>query len=290
MKIKRFFLFAVMLILSTSLSAERIYTSQHVYETGKILGKGKRGRVLTATDELGRVFAAKVMFTREEQMRLGCTTGVLNHMFDSEGTSKTATRAFEIGLEMDHPSIIKCYEMTIQEGRTWTILEYVEGTPLDKIRSQRFSRNQAFSLANDFLEALTYAASNYIVHRDLCMQNLMMDVNGRLKLIDLDSFHSLLDPRWSKKPKKHYEYVDKINLVFLEILRRGMLLEEEFEDFFQKVWRLPKHTKFQGKLGTPMTAESAHYFVAYFNSLKYILNIGNEGVAMPDNSFRKGFW
>lgn len=257
--------------LASSLQAERIYTPQHTYETGKVLGKGKRGAVMIATDETGELFAAKAMFTREEQKRKGVSESGLNHMFSPEGTSKTAERAFMIGMQMDHPGIIKCYEITFHGGRNWTFLEYVPGKGVNRIPYKTFDKRTIYHLALDYLDALSYAATQDIVHRDLCMQNLMVTKNNRLKLIDLDSFHSLHEDRGGRKPKPNQEYINKINVVFLELLKRGPFKEKEVELLAKKIKALPKDRRFRDRLNTPMTPESAPYFRAYFRALRSLI-------------------
>jgi serine/threonine protein kinase len=91
---------------------------------------------------------------------------------------------------LSHPGIIKVYDFFEQEGFYYLVLEFVEGTSLDKLIAP---------MANVFLQeriVLDWALQLYgifeylhsqnppIIYRDLKPQNIMKDAQGRIRLVD----------------------------------------------------------------------------------------------------------
>jgi serine/threonine protein kinase len=72
------------------------------------------------------------------------------------------------------------------EHHWYLLLDYVEGSQLlDYIISHgRLKEKQARKFARQITSALDYCHRNSIVHRDICIENIMVSKTGDIKLVD----------------------------------------------------------------------------------------------------------
>ena len=90
---------------------------------------------------------------------------------------------------MDHPNILKLFELYQDETNYYLITEYCNGGELfDKIKSlNSLSERMAADYMKQILSAIVYCHENKIVHRDLKPENLLLDSkkpNAQIKVID----------------------------------------------------------------------------------------------------------
>jgi hypothetical protein len=81
---------------------------------------------------------------------------------------------------LNHPNIVKVYGFEYVAGRSFLILQYIDGEPLDR-RLERMGRLDPFEtvrIATGALNALECAHHNNIVHRDIKPSNILLDANG----------------------------------------------------------------------------------------------------------------
>jgi serine/threonine protein kinase len=135
------------------------------------LGAGGMGVVYLAEDtELGRRVAIKLLPTE--------LVGDPNRRarFLREARAAAAIR---------HPGIAVVHDIAEIDGRVLIIMEYVEGESLRALVSHtRIPLARALDLTAMLAEAVSAAHAAGIVHRDLKPENLMVDRDGRLKVLD----------------------------------------------------------------------------------------------------------
>lgn len=89
---------------------------------------------------------------------------------------------------LDHPNIVKLYEVYQDPKNIYMITEYLEGGELfDMIlKSRNFNENIAAKIMKQVLSAVAYCHSKKIVHRDLKPENLLLASNDsfEIKVID----------------------------------------------------------------------------------------------------------
>jgi len=87
--------------------------------------------------------------------------------------------------ECDHPNIVK-YERAFElPNEIWVVMEFLEGGTLSEaVESCKFEEGQVAYVAREMLKGIAYLHSKGFVHRDLKSGNVMMSVDGDLKLID----------------------------------------------------------------------------------------------------------
>ncbi len=105
---------------------------------------------------------------------------------------------------LDHPNINRVVEVVRSEGRVALLLEHVEGVDLVGLKRYLKSRSKVLALPlvlyimREVLDALDFAhraeGSNgvplNIVHRDVSPGNVMIDIHGRVVLIDFGIAHA----------------------------------------------------------------------------------------------------
>ena len=140
------------------------------YEVIASLGAGGMGEVHLARDtRLDRKVAIKLLHA-------GCAdSGVSRERFQSEARAVSS---------LNHPHICGLYDVGVQDGRDYLVLELLEGETL----ARRLSRgalpsDQALRHAIEIAEALDHAHRHGIVHRDLKPTNVMLTKAGA-KLLD----------------------------------------------------------------------------------------------------------
>jgi len=96
--------------------------------------------------------------------------------------------------KLKHPKISKLYEVIETSRFVYLMIEWVEGQSIQDILRDRierkFDENEARFIIKQLLLALEYLHSKSIVHRDVKVENVMLDKDNNLKLIDF-GFSSL---------------------------------------------------------------------------------------------------
>lgn len=89
-----------------------------------------------------------------------------------------------------HPQIVKLVDLFVEDQRAYLVLEHIEGESLRKIveTDGPYSQDQVVSLGIQMCEILTHLHNQQppILHRDFTPENLIMGVDGQLKLIDFN--------------------------------------------------------------------------------------------------------
>ena len=87
---------------------------------------------------------------------------------------------------LDHPHIVRAMDAGAIGGRHYLVMEYVEGLPLDKVvaRTGPLRIADACEAARQAALGLRYADDFGLIHRDIKPSNLMLDTEGRVKVVD----------------------------------------------------------------------------------------------------------
>ena len=90
-----------------------------------------------------------------------------------------------IMMSLDHPNIIKLYEVYDQPNCYVIVMELCEGGDLFKAVTQGLTDyEQTISITKQILSALNYLHSQKIVHRDIKLENILLDATGNVKICD----------------------------------------------------------------------------------------------------------
>jgi len=143
------------------------------YRIVRELGRGGMGRVYLAEQE-GADFRRQVAL---KVVSPGGGGGDLDRRVRDE-------RRILAGLE--HPGIARFYDAGQVPGGAWYLaLEYVEGSDLlAHVRDRGLDVHERLRLLLDVLDAVAYAHSRGVVHRDLKPGNIQVGADGRPRLLD----------------------------------------------------------------------------------------------------------
>ncbi len=87
---------------------------------------------------------------------------------------------------LNHPNVVALHDRGHVDGRWYLVMEYVRGETLkQRLRREGALKPQgAAAIARALLTALQAAHERHIVHRDVTVQNVLLAVDGRVKVAD----------------------------------------------------------------------------------------------------------
>ena len=142
------------------------------YEIREIIGVGGMAVVYKAYDCIeDRIVAVKIL--KEEF--------ISNEEFITR--FKNESKAIAV---LNHPNIVKVYDVSFGDLIQYIVMEYVDGITLKQyIEKQKSLRwKDAVYLTIQVLRALQHAHDKGIVHRDVKPQNIMLLADGTIKVTD----------------------------------------------------------------------------------------------------------
>lgn len=141
------------------------------HEVVEKLGEGGMGIVYKARDvRLDRFVALKILPPAQ--------TG------DPERKRRFIQEA-KAASALNHPNIVHIYDIDTAGDTDFIAMEYVAGRTLDeRIPRQGLRLNEALRIAIQVADAIAKAHAAGITHRDLKPSNIMIDNDGRVKLLD----------------------------------------------------------------------------------------------------------
>ncbi|MEG1812038.1 MAG: protein kinase, partial [Clostridia bacterium] len=88
--------------------------------------------------------------------------------------------------KMSHPNIVKIYGVGQDMDMRYIVMEYVKGRTLKEVIRQagRIKPERAVQITLKILAAVDCAHRNHVIHRDIKPQNILVDVEGNVKVAD----------------------------------------------------------------------------------------------------------
>jgi len=162
------------------------HTKINFYKYGRLIGQGAFGKVNIGLNVLsGRIVAVK-SFIKDELKNRDNMEKIL----------------YETNLmrKLNHPNITKILETFEDDKYIFIIMEYINGGNLFSFVKKRRKLSEKISkfLFRQIIEGIQHIHSKNIVHRDIKLENILIDLNNRIKICDfgigimLDSENDLI--------------------------------------------------------------------------------------------------
>src|SRR5262245_44310664 len=98
---------------------------------------------------------------------------------------KRFLREAQTAAKFDHPNICVIHQIGSEAGHIFIVMQYVEGETLaSKIRSGPLEILEVLDFGLQVAEALSLAHSYGVIHRDIKPQNIMITLDGQVKVLD----------------------------------------------------------------------------------------------------------
>ncbi|XP_022575191.2 CBL-interacting serine/threonine-protein kinase 17 isoform X1 [Brassica napus] len=142
------------------------------YELGKTLGEGNSANVKLARDTVsGQSFAVKII-DKSRISRLNVSLQI-----------KREIRTLKV---LKHPNVVRLHEVLASKTNIYMVLEYVTGGDLfDRIVCEgKISEREGRKMFQQLIDGLNYCHYKGVFHRDLKLENVLLDAKGHIKITD----------------------------------------------------------------------------------------------------------
>ncbi|MEI7813975.1 MAG: protein kinase [Coriobacteriia bacterium] len=145
--------------------------------------------------ELGRGAMAVVWraFDSRLEREVAVKEPVMPPGVDAALASELAARFVREGraaAQLNHPGIVTIHDADVYDGRPAIIMELIEGQTLAEIlRAGPLEPSGVIAIADQLLDATSYAHARGIFHRDIKPDNVFITHDGRVKLADFGIAH-----------------------------------------------------------------------------------------------------
>jgi serine/threonine protein kinase len=142
---------------------------------GKVLGSGAGGSVrLMKRASDGVTFAVKQFRDR--------------HSYESEREyNKKVTAEFCIGSTLHHGNIIETMDIVQEKGKWYEVMEYAPFDLFAIVMTGKMSREEVCCCTLQIVAGVQYLHSMGLAHRDLKLDNVVVNEHGIMKIIDFGS-------------------------------------------------------------------------------------------------------
>lgn len=139
--------------------------------TEKILGRGFFGNVKMGRHRLTGVPVAIKSLKRQQYLDVGM---------------QYPPREIDIMKRLRHPNIFRFFHAIDTEEAVYMVSEVVTGGELFDYAAQheRLTETESRNIMRQIVSAVDYMHRSGVVHRDLKLENILLDANGNIKIID----------------------------------------------------------------------------------------------------------
>ncbi|CAK7218606.1 serine/threonine-protein kinase gin4 [Sporothrix curviconia] len=165
------------------------------WQLGKTLGKGSSARVRAARHcSTHQPVAVKIIAKKTARMTQSGSIAQLDQFDSNLPENVNGVRRMPLAIErevailklIEHPNIVKLYDIWENRNEIYLILEYVENGDLFTYVSQNGALTEEASVFvfRQMMSAVQYCHAYNICHRDLKPENILLKADGQIKIAD----------------------------------------------------------------------------------------------------------
>lgn len=140
----------------------------------ELIGKGGMGRVFLGRDATGELRAVKVIRREDAQWK----------------QMRSFVDEAMVAIRLQHPNIVRTFELGEERGTYFLVMEYVAGCSLDVLLDRMVSRGKGIDpglaawIVSEVAAGLEHAHRGDVIHRDVSPHNVLLGPTGSVKLTD----------------------------------------------------------------------------------------------------------
>jgi p21-activated kinase 1 len=138
------------------------------YSSLKKIGQGASGGVYTA-----------------EQLATGQSVAIKQMNLEQQPKKDLIINEILVMKDSKHPNIVNYIDSYLWRGDLWVVMEYMQGGSLtDVVTTNLMTEGQIAAICRETLEGLRHLHSKGVIHRDIKSDNVLLALNGCIKLTD----------------------------------------------------------------------------------------------------------
>src|ERR687896_1447861 len=148
------------------------------------------------TERLASGGSAEVWRARDEQLQRDVAVKLLHpHLLPDKRSRDRLVAEARAAASLSHPGIVGIYDVDVSGEAPALVMELVDGEPLAARldREGPLPPREAARIVAEVSEALFHAHKRGVVHRDVKPGNILLERDGRARLVDFGIAHSLAE-------------------------------------------------------------------------------------------------
>jgi serine/threonine-protein kinase len=131
-------------------------------------------------------FSSVYLATRDNDFSHRIAVKILHRGLEGSSALNRFYSERRILASLSHPNIATLYDGGVtDDGRPYLFMEYIDGVHIDQYcATNNLNLEQRLRLFLLICETISYAHRNLVIHRDIKPSNILVDNNGRVKLLD----------------------------------------------------------------------------------------------------------
>lgn len=170
------------------------------FEFRKLLGQGQYGRVYLA-ERKSNLYAVKVV-NKDYVIGSSCEAKIARRL-------RNVNREKDTLQQLDHRFVVKCHFIFQSPAQLFFVMDFVQGGDLFQllIRQGAMAEHEVKFFLAEIAAALDHLHSFDLIHRDLKPDNILLTVDGHVKLADFGFSRHIHNCWRSKSICGSYEYM-----------------------------------------------------------------------------------